>query len=106
MQLVERQLMNINIPKATHLRAITSGFFLILILFFGEMLGGKTRIVLGFIGVIWLIISGFVFISGEKSMDWLKGKRGYWKVNKPIVLRSLSYFCGMVLGAMFFKIVF
>ncbi len=97
--------MAINIPQTNHFRAFISGFILVSIVSTGELMGGTTRIVLGFFSVFWLIASGIIFVSGRGATDWLKGNRSYWDVNKPILFRLLSYFCGMIVAAAFFKIV-
>jgi hypothetical protein len=97
--------MLINIPYTNHFRAFISGFILLSILFTGELIGGTLRIVLGIFSVFWLIASKIIFVSGRGATDWLKGKRSYWDVNKPILFRLLSYFLGMIVAAAFFKIV-
>jgi hypothetical protein len=96
--------MSINIPQTNHFRAFISGFILLSILGTGEFIGGTTRIVLGFFSIFWLIASGIIFVSGRGATDWLRGKRAYWDVNKPILFRFFSYFCGMMAAAAVFKI--
>ena len=89
--------------KSNLFRAFISGFILLSIISVGELIGGTTRIVLGFVSVLWLITSGVIFVTGKGVFDWIKGRQSYWDVNKPILIRLFLYICGMILAALIFK---
>lgn len=92
------------IPKATHLNAFIAGFFLTLFPSIGEIVGGQAKIVLGFFSVVWLLISAPIVVTGKNGFDWMLGKRKYWEVTKPILLRGFTYFVGGVLGMTFITV--
>ena len=92
--------------KSDLFRAFISGFILLSIFSVGELIGGSTRIVLGLISVLWLIASGVIFVTGKGAFDWIKGRRSYWDVNKPILIRLFLYICGMIVAALIFKLFF